>query len=315
MRRRDTLPYLVLAAGVLITSTASILIRFAQAEGVPSLSIAAGRLAIAALLLTPIAWSRAGADLRRLSRRDLLLGAASGVFLAIHFATWISSLAYTSVASSVALVSTNPLWAGLASLVILRERLRGGTLAGILLTLGGTALILVSDSGAEAAARHPAPLLGNLLALAGALAVTGYFLIGRALRQRLSLLAYIWLVYGTAALTLVAAAVITGAAAGRPLLGFSPFAWLCIAGLALGPQLLGHSSFNWALRFLSATFVAVAILGEPLGSALLALAFFGERFAPLQLAGFVLLLAGIYAAARSEQPETAPPAYNGIVKE
>jgi drug/metabolite transporter (DMT)-like permease len=311
MRSRGALPYLVLAAGVLITSTASILIRFAQAEGVPSLSIAAGRLAIAALILTPVAWSRAGADLRRLSRRDLLLAAASGIFLAIHFATWISSLAYTSVASSVALVSTNPLWAGFASLVILRERLRGGTLAGILLTLGGTVLILVSDSGAEAAARHPAPLLGNLLALIGALAVTGYFLIGRALRQHLSLLAYIWLVYGTAALTLVAAAV----ASGRPLLGFSPFAWLCIAGLAVGPQLLGHSSFNWALRFLSATFVAVAILGEPVGSALLALAFFGERFAPIQLAGFVLLLAGIYAAARGEQPETPPPAYNGIVKE
>ncbi|HYG61323.1 MAG TPA: DMT family transporter [Thermoanaerobaculia bacterium] len=303
MRRPGALPYLVLAAGVLITSTASILIRFAQAEGVPSLSIAAGRLAIAALLLTPVAWSRAGADLRRVSRSDLLLAAGSGVFLAIHFATWISSLAYTSVASSVALVSTNPLWAGLASLVILRERLRGGTLAGILLTLGGTALILVSDSGAEAAARHPAPLLGNLLALIGALAVTGYFLIGRALRQRLSLLAYIWLVYGTAALTLV----MTAAATGRPLLGFSPLAWLCIVGLALGPQLLGHSSFNWALRFLSATFVAVATLGEPVGSALLALAFFGESFAPLQLAGFVLLLAGIYAAARSEQPDAGSP--------
>jgi drug/metabolite transporter (DMT)-like permease len=300
--RNRALPFLVLAAGVLVTSTASILIRFAQAEGVPSLSIAAGRLAIAALLLTPLAWSRNGADLRRLGRRDLLLAAASGVFLAIHFATWISSLAYTSVASSVALVSTNPLWAGLASVLIFRERLRRGIVAGILLTLGGTALILLSDSGAEAAARHSAPLLGNLLALIGALAVTGYFLIGRALRQRLPLLAYIWLVYGTAAVVLVA----TAAVAGRPLYGFSPLAWLCLLGLALGPQLLGHSSLNWALRYLSATFVAVALLGEPAGSALLALAFFGERFAPLQLAGFVLLLAGIYAAARSEQGGAIP---------
>lgn len=295
--RNRALPYFVLGAGVLITSTASILIRLAQADGVPSLSIAAGRLTLAALILTPLAWSRTGAELRGMTRQEVLLGIASGVFLAIHFGTWISSLAYTSVASSVALVSTNPLWAGLASFLLLRERLRPGIVAGILLTLGGTILILLSDSGAEAAASHPDPLFGNLLALAGALSVTGYFLIGRALRQRLPLLAYIWVVYGTAALVLLA----TAAAAGKPLFGFSPLAWLCILGLALGPQLLGHSALNWALRFLSATFIAVALLGEPVGSALLALAFFGERFAPLQLAGFVLLLAGIYTAGRSER--------------
>jgi drug/metabolite transporter (DMT)-like permease len=291
--RRTSLPYLVLFAGVLIASTASIMVRFAQDAGVPSLTIAAGRLAMAALLLTPLAWLRVGAELRALSRRDLGLALVAGAFLAVHFASWISSLAFTSVASSAALVATNPLWVGLASLLIFRERLGPAALAGIGVTLLGTLLIGFSDSTGSL---QPNPTLGNLLALLGAATVSGYLLIGRDLRRRLSVLAYIYVVYSTAALILLAWA----ALAGQPVLGFPPYAYLLILALALGPQLLGHTAFNYALSAISATFVAVAILGEPIGSALLALAFFDEVFAPLQLVGFVLLLLGIYLASRAE---------------
>ncbi|MFV9506210.1 MAG: DMT family transporter [Oscillochloridaceae bacterium umkhey_bin13] len=288
-----TLPYLVLFVGVLIASTASILVRYAQGAGVPSLTIAAGRLALAALILTPLAWTRVAPELRGLQRRDLALALASGAFLAVHFASWISSLAYTSVASSAALVATNPLWVGLVSLLIFRERLSWPTLAGIGITLLGTLLIGISDSTNST---QPNPLLGNLLALIGAATVSGYLLIGRNLRQRLSVLAYIYVVYSTAAVILVLWALVTGQA----VFGFPAYAYLLILGLALGPQLLGHTAFNYALSTVSATFVAVAILGEPIGSALLALVLFGEQFAPLQLAGFVLLLIGIYVAARAE---------------
>lgn len=329
--RQSPLPYLVLFAGVLVASTASIMVRFAQGAGVPSLSIAAGRLALAALILTPLAWARVGPELRALRGRDLALAAASGCFLALHFASWISSLAFTSVASSAALVSTSPLWVGLASLLILRERLSWPTVAGIGATLAGTLLIVLSDGvggdlaalgrmlaggGAPAAAGGGAsPTLGNLLALLGAATASGYLLIGRDLRRRLSVLAYIYVVYTTAAVVLVGWALL----AGQPLLGFTPYAYLLILGLAVGPQLLGHTAFNYALSALSATFVAVAILGEPIGSALLALLIFREGFAPLQLAGFVLLLAGIVVASRGEgkaavEGRPAPTARRSVVK-
>jgi drug/metabolite transporter (DMT)-like permease len=294
--RPSLLPYFVLTGGVLIVSTASILIRLTQQQGVGSLTIAAGRLGLAALLLTPLAWGRAGKELRTLSGRDYWLGTLSGLFLAVHFATWISSLAFTSVASSAALVSTNPLWVGIASLVVLKERVSRTTLIGIALTFVGSLLIVLSDAGATVQTQFSAPLLGNSLALIGAVAMTGYFLIGRGMRQRISLLAYIWLAYTSAAFFLLLASQFSG----QSVVGLPPFAYLLLLGLALGPQLLGHTSFNWSLRHLSATFVAIALLAEPIGSALLAWLIFGESFARLQLAGFVLLLVGIYVAARSD---------------
>jgi drug/metabolite transporter (DMT)-like permease len=296
--RRPSLPLLVLLAGVLIVSTSSILIRFAQQAGAPSLSIAAWRLALASLVLTPIVLLRGRAELRALSRRDLLLAMASGAFMAVHFASWISSLAYTSVASSVALVSTNPLWVGLASLLLFRERLAWRTLAGVGATLLGTIMIGLADR----ASTQPNPALGNLLALVGSATVSGYLLIGRDLRRRIGVLSYIYVVYTTAAVILVLWALL----ARQPLLGFPPSVYLLLLGLALGPQLLGHTSFNYALSTLSATFVAVAILGEPVGSALLAFVVFDERFTRLQLAGFLLLMLGIFLASLEERAAPEP---------
>ncbi len=299
---RSPIPYLVLLGGVLVVASASIMIRLAQQMGVPSLVIAAGRLGCAALILLPIAVLHIGPELRGLRRRDLLLGIGSGALLAVHFIAWITSLEYTSVASSAALVATNPLWVGLASLLLFRERLSPLTLLAIALTIGGSALIGVSDSLGAGGGTARNALLGDGLALLGALAGSGYFLIGRELRRRLSILAYIWLVYTSAAVILLALAIALlggtwmNVRAGQAP-GYPPLAYLLLLGLAVGPQLLGHTAFNWALRDLSATFVAVATLGEPIGSALLALLIFGEGFEVAQLAGFVLLLVGIAVAA------------------
>ncbi len=289
----------MLALGVLVVSTASILIRWLQAEAVPSIAIAAWRLTLAALLLTPALALRRRAELARLGAREWLLAAAAGVFLAAHFATWIVSLEYTSVASSVALVTTNPIWIGIASWLVFRERASGVLLAAIALALVGSAAIFFADSAGGAGGRSPA--LGNALALAGSAAICGYLLIGRGLRRVMSLLTYVGIVYGAAAICLLVGAAVGGA----PLGGYAAAAWPMLLALAVGPQLLGHSSFNWALKYLSATMIALAILGEPIGSTTLAWLLLDEPVGPAKLAGMALLLAGIFLAARIAWPDTA----------
>jgi drug/metabolite transporter (DMT)-like permease len=290
---------LVLLAGVLLVASASIMIRQAQQLGVPSPAIAAGRLGFAALLLSPIALVRAGPELRGLRRRDVLLGIGSGACLALHFSAWITSLEYTSVASSSALVTTNPLWIALASVLLFRQRQSSLTWLGVLITIGGSVLIAISDSDGSSGSHA---LLGDGLALLGALAGSAYFLVGAALQRRLSTLAYIWLVYSSAAIILLCIALGTGALRfGQTGAGYAPVAYLLLLGLAVGPQLLGHTAFNWSLRHLSATFVAIATLGEPIGGALLALVLLGQTFQPIQLLGFVVLLSGIAVAARGER--------------
>ncbi len=293
--------YLALAVGVLIVSTAALLIRFAIDAGAHPLAVAAGRLTIAAAVVVPLALLRRGAELARLRQRDWSIAAVAGLFLALHFASWIVSLKFTSVASSVALVTTNPIWVGLAAWLILGEPPSRRTIGGIVLAVAGSALILVSDllQGVPAPGREP--MLGNALALAGAMAISGYFLVGRGLNRRMTLLAYVAIVYGAAAVALNAMA----AAAGQGLWSVPAHAWWPIAAMALGPQLAGHTIINASLRHLSATFVALAILGEPVGSAVLAWLFLGETFAPLQLAGFATLLSGIVIAATGER-QAAP---------
>lgn len=293
MRKRSWLPYLVLLAGVLTASTAAIMITAARQLGTPSLTIAAGRLTFASILLTPLAWGRARGELLRIGRRDLALALGAGVVLAVHFAAWISSLAYTSVASSTAFVTTNPIWVALASWLVFRERLSRGVWSGVGLTVIGALVIAFSDRGGAGGSD---PLLGDALALGGAICVSGYFLAGRILRARLSTLPYIWLVYSTAAVVLL----VWMALQGGSLWGLDVRIYLLLLGLAVGPQLIGHTSFNWAIKYLSATFVTVAILGEPIGSALLAVVLLDQPVQPLQLAGGALLLAGIAVTSLAE---------------
>lgn len=297
---RSVAPYIILFVGVLIASTAAIMITAAINLGIPPLTLAAGRIGLAALILTPITLAKAGRDLRRVSRRDLGLAVLAGICLAAHFATWMSSLAYTSVASSTALVTTNPVFVALATWLIFRERLSIGTWAGVFLTVTGSALIGLSDHSGGGAN----PLLGDLLALLGAMTVSGYFLLGRSLRRRLALLPYIWIVYTSAAVVLLVAAALLG----YTLLGLPPIGYLLILGLALGPQLLGHTSFNWAIKYLSPTLVTVAILGEPIGSTVMALIFFQQPLMPLQLAGGAVLLLGITVAILAENRKSRRPA-------
>lgn len=280
---------LVLVAGVLAMAWASILIRWAAA---PPLVVGAGRLTAATLMLAPFAWRPTAREWRRLGAGHRLRLGAAGVALGLHFAAWIASLGLTSVASSVVLVSATPLFVAVASPVVLGERVPRAMLLSVLLAMAGSAIIGYTDARGLSGA-----LWGDLLALTGALMAAVYMLAGRLLRRELSLLAYIWPLYGLAALVLLAGCALTG----QSLLGYEPRVYVLLALLGLGPQVLGHSSANWALRYLSPTFVTVAILGEPLGATALALLLLGERPSLSLIVGGAVLLSGIGLALRSEQ--------------
>jgi len=304
MEKLRIVPRLSLLIAILAVSTSSIFIRFAQTDA-PSLVIAALRLTFATLMIAPVALTRHRAEIKNLTRNELLLGIFSGLFLAIHFATWITSLEYTSVASSVVFVATGPLWVALLSPMLLNEKLTRAAVVGLALALLGGTIIGLSDACVIQNGLHCPELghimegramWGNFLALAGAWAVTGYLIIGRKLRATMSLMPYIFVVYGIAALMLI----VVMFAAGNSPFGYLPKTYGWIFLLAAVPQLIGHSIYNWALGYLPAAFVAVTTLGEPVGSAILAYFLLSEIPTQATIVGGILILIGIYLASRKQ---------------
>ena len=293
---------LSLCMGIVAVSFASILIRFAQGAGMPSLAIAAWRLIFASMILLPYAWVTRRDEIRDLSGKEWALLVASGLFLGLHFATWIVSLGYTSVASSVVLVSMGPVFVGLGSWLLLRERPGALLVVGIILAVIGSVVISWGDLG-----QGRDQLVGDLLALAGGVFVAGYLMIGYRVRARRSLTTYIALVYGVAMVTLVVLVLI----ARQPMFGYSLNAYGWVLALALGPQIVGHSTLNWALRYLSATFVAIVTLAEPIGSGILAYVLLDEAIAWSTAIGGAMVLVGIYIASRAELGSGAAAAKPG----
>jgi drug/metabolite transporter (DMT)-like permease len=289
------LPYAVMAVGLLAVSSSSILIRLAQGQQASSLLISAWRVTFAALVLTPVVLSAHRAEVARLTRRELLLTALSGLFLGIHFASWITSLEYTSVINSSVLVNTNTLWVALATPFLLREKLSRLTLFAVAIATAGAVIIsLTGDAGA--AKIEGQAMFGNVLAVVGAISVAGYFLIGRSVRARVSVVVYIWLTYGCAALFLLVALFITN----TPVAGLPSEAYFWMTLVGLFPQLIGHSAYNYALGYLSAAYVSLTILVEPLISTVMAARIFGELPKPLQLVGGLLILLAVLIASREE---------------
>jgi drug/metabolite transporter (DMT)-like permease len=302
-------PKLAVIFGIIAVSAASIFIRFAQEEA-SSIVIAAHRLGIATLVLAPITTLRYRRDLQSLSRGDLLLGLLSGVFLAIHFATWITSLEFTSVASSVVIVTTTPLWVALLSPIVLREPINSRVKIGLVIALVGTAVIGLSDICEIQKGLKCPPVdsflsgravWGDFLSLLGAWAAAGYVMIGRKIRANLPLIPYITLVYGIAALILI----VMMFSGSDSVFGFSPSTYLWLVLLALVPQLLGHSTFNWALGYLSAAFVSISLLGEPIGSTILAYILLQETPSTLKIIGAILILVGIFLASQDNSMENS----------
>ena len=303
-RVSPTLITIAIVIAILAVSTSSIFIRFAQRDA-PSLVIAASRLILATLFLAPVALTRHRDELRALTHRELLLGLLSGIFLAFHFAAWITSLEYTTVASSVVLVSTSPLWVAILAPTLLREPLTKVVVIGMALTLIGVTIIGLGDACTLTNGLACPSLVdfvqgeafyGNFLALIGAWTVAGYLIIGRRMRVKMSLIPYIFVVYGMAAITLLVIIFATGGT----FFGYQPMTYLWLLLIAIFPQLIGHSTYNWALRYLPVALVAVTTLAEPIGSSILAFIVLREIPSLLQIIGGILILTGIYITSRTE---------------
>jgi drug/metabolite transporter (DMT)-like permease len=241
-------------------------------------------MSIASALLLPFAWGDARRSWPLLGARQRMLLLAAGVALALHFATWIASLSHTSVAASVLLVNTAPLFAIVMSRVFLGERPPVAVQVAIPIAMAGAALIALGER-----ASSPASLFGNLLAVAGAVTLATYQVIGRGLRAALPLNAYMLAVWGTAVVTLAALMVVFGTRFGN----YPLRTWLAFAALAVVPTLGGHGLANRALRSLPAPTVGLFLLGEPVIASLLAFAIFGETPGPTTLAGGAVVLAAL----------------------
>jgi drug/metabolite transporter (DMT)-like permease len=274
--------YTFLPIGIIAISTASIFIKLCDA---PVLIIASYRLMLASLILSPFAYYKK--PWKGWERNEVGCFFLSGLFLSLHFAFWIASLKYTSVASSVVLVTTHPIFVGIGSWLFLKEQIGMNLILGIVLSVLGSGLISYGDMSFSKEA-----LTGNGLALLGAIAASGYLLIGRKVRKDQGLFSYIFPVYSTAGLILILLSLIFQ----ESFFGYSSSTYLYLFLLALVPQLIGHTTFNWALKYLPASMVAITILGEPIGSTILAYFILGEGLTTWKVIGGISILVGILIA-------------------
>jgi drug/metabolite transporter (DMT)-like permease len=293
MKGHPFLP-LVLIVGVVSISTAALFIKLALADAAP-VAIAAARMGIAAMVLAPLTIAIRGRRAVRIPPHCRLPILLAGLFLGAHFYFWTASLKETSVLSSVVIVTTNPIFVGIASFLFFREPLRRSLIIGILLAAAGGAVIAITDAG-----HSPGTVRGNLLALAGAVMASCYLLMGRRVRREVDILSYILPVYAIAAALLIGLALFLG----KDVRGYRPSTYAYFVLLAIVPQLIGHSCLNWALAHASATMVAVCILGEPVGASLIALVVLKEVISGWQAAGAALILTGIFICTREPSGKT-----------
>ena len=277
--------YAVLATAQVAVGAAAIFARFAL-TGAEPLAVSAARLVIAAVVLLAIAIVRG--DRTRVASQERWIFVTAGVALAMHFAGWIWSLEYTSVAISTLLVSTTPIWTALYDAGVERKFLSARSWAAF--AAGAVGLVLVVGAGST---KPPVPghaVLGGVLALVGALAIGAYFILIRKVRARYDTRTIVTRTYAWAAVVLVLAAAVAHQT--PPALSDGK-AWGGILAMALISQLMGHTALNAALRWFSPSAVAFSSLLEPVVAAVLAFFIFGEGLAPAALAGGLLLLGAI----------------------
>lgn len=299
-------PMAALGLAVLAVSTSAILVRLSDA---PSLVKASYRVLFMTLTVAPLL-PRYLPELRAVDPRDLFFASLAGIALAAHFATWFESLEWTTVAASVTLVQTQPAFVAVGAWLLLDERLTPRMVGGIVVAMLGVAVMTFGApvvagltgsgpilAGVLDAFRGSGHLYGDALAVGGAITAAGYVLAGRSIRQRLSLVPYVFVVYGVCTVTLFSVT----ASQGIPLRGYPPVEWVLFLAMALGPGLFGHTLVNWTLKHVESSVVSVSLLGEPVGSALLALAIFTEVPGVATVVGGSVVLLGIVVTARARQ--------------
>jgi drug/metabolite transporter (DMT)-like permease len=273
-------PYLAVFVGALSVSTSAILVKWVDA---PAAVIAFYRLFFTVLFMTPF-FIKYIPKLRTITKRDWLFSVVSGILLAFHFILWFESLNYTSVTSSVVLVTLQPLFAFVGGYVFFKERLTVGALLSGLLAITGSIIISWGDFQVSGKA-----LFGDMLALLACAMVTGYWLFGQDLRKRLSLMTYTYVVYGVSSITLLLYVLFFK----YPLFSYGQTDWVCFILLAIVPTLLGHSLMNWSVKWVSAATISMSILFEPVGASILAYFLLGEIIQPSQWIGGFFILTGI----------------------
>lgn len=281
----------IVLLGVLFVSFSSIFSRIATA---PPLVIATYRLGFTSLMLLPFFIKNERENIKLFGKKRLLLCGLSGIFLALHFTTWLTSIKITTITSSTVLVNTHPIFIVLGTIFILKKKVSKKALFAILIALMGSIIITLGDSSTG----HGS-LSGDLLAIAGGFFVAGYFMIGNVARKDMSLTAYTFLVYSSCTLTLLVFDFVTR----TNIYNYPLTDWLIFLFLALFCTILGHSVFNWALKYLNPTFVSTSILGEPVFASIVAVFAFKEIPSLWQIIGGAIILIGIFLHMKNEEQE------------
>ena len=289
-----TPPTLALAFAVVAVSTSAILVRWSDA---PSVVLAFYRVLLTTLLVVPFLGTRYRGDFSAFEPGDFVVAVLTGAALALHFAAFFESLAWTSVAASVTLVQSQPLFVAAGAALFLHERIGLRKAVGISVAIVGMATMSAGEFLAGAAVSGAHPLYGNALAVLGAMMAAIYVLVGRSLRQRVAVVPYVLVVYTACTLTLFLVAV----GQGLPLTGYDRREWMLFLALAIGPGLFGHTVLNWALEHVESSVVSVSLLGEPVGATILALVLLAEAPGPTTIAGAVVVLAGIYVTSAARE--------------
>lgn len=279
--------FFVLLISVIAVSFASIFIKLCSE--VPSITISFYRMAVSAIIISFFALGKLR-ELKEIDKRMLFLSILSGFALALHFIFWISSLKFTSVASSVALVTTDPIFVGIFSFIFFKEKLSKNLIIGIVLSVSGSFILAFGDKPTFLLLKEGKnPLLGDILALSGAIMASLYILLGSRVRKKLSLVPYNFIAYNSSALFLLLVVIISG----MPIKGFNKISYLYLFLLGVVPQLIGHTGFNWALKYVKPALIAITILGEPIGATTLAYFIFKETLKNTQIIGMSLIFLAI----------------------
>lgn len=276
-------PYIAVVIGVIAVSSSAVLVKLAGQAPAPM--IANYRLLFAVILMTPYVLIKHRHEFRFIQKKDWILSSLAGIFLAIHFILWFESLNYTSVASSVVLVTLQPIFAFLGTYIFFKERFSPGAVISVAIAIIGSIIISWGDFQISGIA-----LFGDILALLGAIMVTAYFLMGQQLRKRLSLMTYTFVVYGISSLTLILYNLISQNA----FFGYAADTWLYFLALAIIPTFFGHTLFNWALKWLSTSTISMGIVFEPIGASILAYFILGETVTWAQWLGGSIVLFGLF---------------------
>lgn len=276
-------PYIAVVIGVIAVSTSAVLVKLANQA--PAAIIANYRLLFAVIIMAPYVLFKHRNEFGLISKKDWILSALAGVFLAFHFILWFESLNYTSVASSVVLVTLQPIFAFLGTYFFFKERFSPGAVISMIIALLGSVIISWGDFQISGVA-----LFGDILALLGAITVTAYFLMGQQVRKRLSLMTYTFVVYGISSVTLILYNLVVQ----NPFFGYSANHWFVFLALAIIPTFFGHTLFNWALKWLSTSTISMGIVFEPIGASILAYFILGEKVTWSQWLGGTIVLFGLF---------------------